>query len=107
MVPVENVEHSASRYRMDPQAQVSTLLAFERGGLELVGIFHSHPAGPAGLSAADVREARYPECAYLVLSPVGGAWGGKAFRVEGEAVQPLAVVIADPTSQPGERGFSC
>ena len=106
VVPVENAEHSASRYRMDPQAQVDTLLGFEREGVELLGIFHSHPGGPAGLSATDVREARYPECVYLVLSPGEGAWVGKAFRVDGEAVQPVPVAITDSTSDPGSRGFS-
>ncbi len=36
--------------------------------LELVGIYHSHPHGPPGLSEIDVKEAYYPEVVHLVWS---------------------------------------
>lgn len=86
---------------MEPQAQIEAMLRLERTGEELVGIFHSHPAGPTVLSDTDVEEARYPECVYLVLSLDGGAWVGRAFRIGSEAVQPVSLVISGATSQLG------
>jgi len=100
-IPIENVEHSRSRYRMEPQAQIEAMLGLERTGEELVGIFHSHPAGPTSLSDTDVEEARYPECVYLVLSLDEGAWMGRAFRIGWEAIQPVSLVISDATSELG------
>lgn len=100
-IPLENVEHSRSRYRMEPQGQIEAMLQLERTGEELVGIFHSHPAGPTALSDTDVQEARYPECVYLVLSQDGGAWVGRAFRIGSEGVQPVSLVISGATSELG------
>ena len=100
-IPIENVEHSRSRYRLEPQAQIEAMLGLERTGEELVGIFHSHPAGPTALSDTDVEEARYPECVYLVLSQDGGAWVGRAYRIGSGAVQPVSLVIGGATSELG------
>jgi len=100
-IPVENAGHSRSRFRMEPQAQIEAMLGLERTGEELVGIFHSHPAGPAGLSTTDVREAHYPECVYLVLSRDEEAWAGRAFQLGSGRVEPVALVIDDATSEPG------
>lgn len=100
-VPVENAEHSPIRYRMEPQAQIEAMLGLEQAGEELVGIFHSHPAGPAGLSDTDIAEARYPECVYLVLSRDGSAWSGRAHRIGGGMVLPVALVIDEATSDVG------
>ena len=52
---------------MEPAEQVRAFAEMENKGLELVGIFHSHPAGPGtaeaarvGLSPTDIAEAAYP-----------------------------------------------
>ena len=60
-----NVLHSAVRYRIDPAEQLAGLQPDRRSGLELVGIYHSHPNGPDGL-ATDIAEAYYPEAVYLI-----------------------------------------
>ncbi len=86
---------------MEPQGQIEAMLQLERTGEELVGIFHSHPAGPTALSDTDVQEARYPECVHLVLSLDGGAWVGRAFRIGSEGVQPVSLVISGATSELG------
>ena len=95
MIPVENEEHSPVRYRMEPQAQIEAMLALERTSDELVGIFHSHPRGPAHLSPTDLAEARYPECIYLVLSPDDERWMGQAYRLDGETFHSVPILVDD------------
>jgi proteasome lid subunit RPN8/RPN11 len=41
---------------------------FADAGLELAGIYHSHPAGPETPSATDIALAFYPEAVYLICS---------------------------------------
>lgn len=96
VIPVENTEHSPVRYRMDPQEQVRSLLSLEGRGMELVGIYHSHPLGPAGFSATDFKDAAYPEAAYLVWSRSRGTWVCRAFRIgEGLGVVEITLTVID------------
>jgi proteasome lid subunit RPN8/RPN11 len=92
VIPVENVLHSPFRYRMEPRAQVQAMRAIEDERLSLVGIYHSHPEGPRGLSIQDREEAAYSEAAYLVWSPAGDDWECRAYRLEGEAVREIPVI---------------
>ena len=66
--PMENSEHSEVFYLMDSEEQFRVFDEIERAGLELVGIFHSHPHSPAFPSADDRELAFYPEAAYLIVS---------------------------------------
>jgi len=38
-------------------------------GLELLGIYHSHPRGDNVPSARDIERAYYPDAAYFIISP--------------------------------------
>ena len=56
------------RYFMD-EAQIFYAQKNMRDNhLDLVAIFHSHPAGPDVPSATDVRLAFYPEARYIIIS---------------------------------------
>ncbi len=37
-------------------------------GLELMGIYHSHPAGENRPSESDIERAYYPEAVYFIIS---------------------------------------
>lgn len=50
-------------YRIEQESKV--------GGLEVVGVYHSHPDCEAGLSDWD-RGQMVPECLYLIVSVVDG-----------------------------------
>ncbi len=91
IVPVTNAERSPVRYRMDPLEQVRAILSIEEDGLELVGIFHSHPLGPEGPSATDLAQITYPEAVYLIWSPGGRGWRCRAFDLSGD--RPRAVTL--------------
>lgn len=79
--PCVNVLASPTRYRIDPLEILRTLERFDREGLELVGIFHSHPATPAWPSATDVAEAYYPEAVYLIASLAQAPPALRGFRI--------------------------
>ena len=53
-VPARNVHPEPGRhFEIDPQTLVEAHRAARGGGPEVIGYFHSHPAGPAVPSAAD------------------------------------------------------
>jgi len=58
--PVQNAHPSPSRFAMEPTAQFLAMDEVSRAGRELVGIYHSHPNGPAVLSSVDLQEACWP-----------------------------------------------
>ena len=59
VIPVPNQARSAVRFSMDPREQLRAFNWMDDRGLVLVGIFHSHPAGPDRPSPTDVAEASY------------------------------------------------
>lgn len=68
LYPVENRLHSPTTYEMDPRAQLQAMLAMEAEGWEMLGIFHSHPQGPALPSSTDLAQAYYPDAEYVIIS---------------------------------------
>lgn len=60
-------ERAADRFELDPQDFLKADQAARAAGLELVGIWHSHPDHPAQPSATD-REFAWEGWSYLILS---------------------------------------
>lgn len=81
VLPVENVLHSASRFRMEPREQIRAMNEIEQRGLEIIAIYHSHPSGPDTLSTTDLAELAYPESIYLLWYPTKEGWSCRAFEV--------------------------
>jgi proteasome lid subunit RPN8/RPN11 len=68
--PVENTfikGERARRYLIDPEALFQAELEAEKHGLEVIGIFHSHPDHPAEPSEFD-RNWALPWFSYLISS---------------------------------------
>ena len=82
--PITNILHSASRYRMAPEEQVRALMTIHHAGMELLAIYHSHPAGPPWPSLADLHAATYP-VPYLIWAPIGTTWVVRAFHLSDHA----------------------
>ncbi|MDT8899272.1 MAG: M67 family metallopeptidase [Thermanaerothrix sp.] len=95
IIPVTNRLHSPVRFYMEPTELLKALEALEEEGLELVGIFHSHPHGPAVPSETDLNEFAYPESLMVILSPQGKDWQLRAFEIDTEhhAFREVDVVI--------------
>ncbi len=95
--PVPNALHSPVRYRMEARAQVQAQHDIERRGWEMLGVYHSHPRGPAAPSPTDAAEAAYPQCAWLIWSmDEAGAWQCRAFRIAAGRVAPLPLHLQLP-----------
>ncbi len=92
--PVKNVHpRPRGEYQLDPQEQLRLILHVEDElGLEVVGFYHSHPDGPARLSATDAARATWPGASYLLvhLKPQEGhlsaRWDADAGRFVDEPV---------------------
>ena len=81
--PVTNMEHSPSRYRMDPEEQIHYMTAIDQVGWQMLGIFHSHPSGPPSPSEIDREQAYYPQAVYVILSLSGTiGWQARGFRLK-------------------------
>lgn len=99
IVTIDNVAATPARqFRMDGQQLVRSILDFERKGLHLYAIWHSHPCGKPVPSASDIREASWPEACQLIVglgksSPQLAAW-----KIEDASVTrvPLHVSLSPP-----------
>ena len=91
--PVENAADTPQiRYAMDPEEQLATTDEIEAAGLEVVGFYHSHPAGPTHPSETDADRATWPGYSYAICAfdgyPFLGSWRwrGDDAGFEGERV---------------------
>lgn len=62
-----NQDASPSSYTIPPQEHFDALVDAESQGWAIGGVFHSHPNGPAAMSATDVERALEPEWLYVVV----------------------------------------
>ncbi len=93
VVPVTNILRSVTRYRMEPGEQLRAFQQLEAEGMDLIGIYHSHPAGPAQPSKTDIAEAYYPDAAYLIWSMNIEGWKCLAFRMGDGLFQEVEIRI--------------
>ena len=96
VIVVRNQAQSPARFVMDPYEQLRAFEWIESHGLELLGIFHSHPAGPETASATDIAEAAY-EVVHLVWSRTQNDWQARGFWIEnGRATEVSLEIIEKP-----------
>jgi len=94
MLGVMNQAQSPVRFVMDPYEQLNAFDWIESNGLDLLAIFHSHPAGPETASATDIAEAAY-EVVHIILSQTNGSWKTRGFWIENGNVREIALKIDD------------
>ena len=94
VLKVHNAEQSPVRFRMDPEEQLHALEWIDANGLELVGIYHSHPAGPETASATDIAEAAY-EVVHVIWSCSGRFWKARGFWIEAGEVTEVDIQIVN------------
>lgn len=93
VILVRNQAQSPVRFVMEPYEQLEAFNWIESKGLELLGIFHSHPAGPETVSVTDIKEAAY-EVVHLIWSQNHDLWQARGFWIENgiAAEVPLQIV---------------
>ncbi len=78
------VDRLADRYVLDPDDFRAADEAARKEGLDIVGIWHTHPDHPARPSETDL-EAAWPEYSYLIVSvTAAGIADCRAWRLEDE-----------------------
>jgi len=92
VLEISNTALSPVRFRMDPQEQLRAFDWIESHGLELVGIFHSHPAGPETASPTDIKEATY-SAVQVIWSRSRGSWKARAFWIENQCASEIALQV--------------
>lgn len=76
LYPMTNSKPGPDYYEMDPEEQFRVMKDIREAGLELIGLFHSHPTGQAYPSSVDVAQAywpgtelpNYPDAVYVIVS---------------------------------------
>jgi len=83
---LENAERSPIQYSISPQEQMRVYEEMEKGAMEMVAIYHSHPQTIPFPSETDVKFAFYPEVASIIISLKEEEPMVKAFRINKEAI---------------------
>jgi proteasome lid subunit RPN8/RPN11 len=92
VLAVTNQAQSPTRYVMDPIEQLNAFEQIESSGLDLIGIFHSHPTGPETVSPTDIAQAAYA-VVYVILARVENLWGARGFWIEDGAFREVALQV--------------
>ena len=79
IVVATNVEPGTTRYQIDPSEHIALRRALRGTDRDILGVYHSHPAGSAQPSATDVAEAHYPDWAYVIVGLRGTRASIRAF----------------------------
>ena len=90
VVGVRNIARSPVRYLMDPRQQWQAFEKFEQLGLELLGIYHSHPNGPSRPSPTDIKQALY-EAVQVIWSRQGDTWKVDGFWITAGKVSKVTL----------------
>jgi len=104
MIGVVNQAKSQVRFEMDPYEQLQAFDWIDSNGLDLVAIFHSHPAGPETVSPTDILEAAY-DVVHIVLSRAGTQWQARGFWIENGKSSEVTLQIVEESNHPSTYVF--
>lgn len=86
----------ATAYEIAPIDVFRIVREMREAGLELLGIYHSHPNGKNQPSPRDIESAYYPDVAYFIISPLpGAARPVRAFSIRDGRATELAIEVVD------------
>ena len=94
IILVRNQAQSPVRFAMDPIEQLNAMEWIDSQGLDLIGIFHSHPTGPETVSVTDIAEAAY-EVVHVIWSRRGEEWQARGFWIEGDTAREVELRLAE------------
>ncbi len=107
VIPIANrrtdEDEARRRYLIGPAEYRAAERQAELEGLEIAGIYHSHPDAPARPSEYDLEHA-LPFCAYIIVSVMEGAAGETTAWLLADdraAFRPLEITLErSPACQP-------
>jgi proteasome lid subunit RPN8/RPN11 len=91
-----NADKSRTHFMMEPKEQFEVVKDIRSNGLEMLAIYHSHPATPARPSQEDIRLSFTPGVTYVIVSlqDSNGAVV-KGFNIEDGNVTEVPVEITE------------
>jgi proteasome lid subunit RPN8/RPN11 len=92
-VEATNVAAGTTRYRVDDveHIRLRKLLRAFAPSLEIVGVYHSHPAGSAMASVTDAAESMYPDWFYVIVGLKSPRRPLRAYRFSNGSARELAL----------------
>lgn len=94
VLTVRNQAQSPVRFAMDPIEQLQAFEWIDSQGLDLVGIFHSHPTGPETVSPTDIADSAYA-VSNVIMARVNGEWRARGFWIEGNGYEEIALQVSN------------
>ena len=91
VIPVTNILHSQSRFRMEPKEQLKAFLLAEEKRMDIIAVYHSHPNGIDKPSTTDLEELTFPGIIYLIWFIQAKKWNCRGFLMK-----PRMVAIEVP-----------
>jgi proteasome lid subunit RPN8/RPN11 len=85
-----NLLASPTRFELNPADHFAAIRRAREMRIDVVGVYHSHPASPAVPSSRDLAEASYPDFVYLIAGLPDAEV--KAYRLVGGNFRPVALV---------------
>lgn len=95
VIGVTNQAQSPVRFVMDPIEQLRAFEWIDSQGLDLLGIYHSHPAGPETVSPTDIADSAYA-VVQVILSRVEGSWRARGFWIENGGYYEVPLETSNP-----------
>lgn len=90
----------ATSYEIAPEEIFRRMREMRAAGLELLGIYHSHPNGENEPSPRDIGQAYYSDAAYFIISPLAGSSRPvRAFSIRDGSVTELEIRIEPAKGQ--------
>ena len=93
--PASNAaKNPATEYEVAPKELFQLTREIRAAGLQLLGIYHSHPNGQNEPSPRDIEQAYYPDVAYFIISPLPNAKEPlRAFSISDSQVSELEIQV--------------
>ena len=92
-IPMANVARTPkTAFRIDPAEHIAVrrVLRHVAPDSAIVGVYHSHPKGPAVPSTRDIAESHYPEWLFLIVGAAGRSL--RAFTIRNSRATAVKIV---------------
>ena len=103
LLPCVNERRSASLFSIPPAQLLRSFQEIRSEGRQLLGIYHSHPAGPEHPSARDTEEFEYPGVSYWIVSLCRPVPVVRCYQWTGSGFEGTSFEVVEAAEPPSER----
>lgn len=107
IIPIPNAASDPAHFfRLDERSFTQAMFDIERTGLSLIGIYHSHPNGDPIPSQADIKQANYPNTAYVIVGLRHGEPRLAAWQIRPGEVNRIDLHVSTQAPSPQQQTLS-